>query len=342
MQAKILLVSGRLPEAKIAAQRAVQLGPRDADAWTMQASVAHASGDLNTALQGYGRALELRPDQLEARLARVGLLFDLKRDAQALPDLDYLHAHQAADPRGNYLRALYFSRKGDEATARTALAEVTRVLAQTPAEYLAQHDQLRLAGGRAVELSSFALGRNEQAKTWLTAYLGSHPGEAGARKVLGAIYLGERHYDSAIDMLEAARKVSAGDARLLSMLGSAYMAQGKNAKAAEYLEQAAKLQDSPEIQTGLGLSLLGAGHEDGGFAVLLRSYQADPVKSQALVIDLDHSEHKVHGQQPLASYNGYYRSSMRSANHWARTPRCGCMRSSIMVRVHGTSHSGWL
>ena len=160
--------------------------------------------------------------------------------------------------------------------------------------------------------------------------------------MLGAIYLGERHYDSAIDMLEAARKVSAGDARLLSMLGSAYMAQGKNAKAAEYLEQAAKLQDSPEIQTGLGLSLLGAGHEDGGFAALLRSYQADPVKSQALVIDLDHSEHKVHGQQPLASYNGYYRSSMRSANHWARTPRCGCMRSSIMVRVHGTSHSGWL
>jgi hypothetical protein len=51
-------------------------------------------------------ALELRPDQLEARLARVGLLFDLKRDAQALPDLDYLHAHQAADPRGNYLRAV--------------------------------------------------------------------------------------------------------------------------------------------------------------------------------------------------------------------------------------------
>jgi tetratricopeptide (TPR) repeat protein len=215
---------------------------------------------------------------------------------------------------------------------------VTRVLAQTPAEYLTQHGQLRLAGG----LSSFALGRNEQVKTWPTAYLGSHPGEAGARKVLGAIYLGERHYDSAIDMLEAARKVFAGDARLLSMLGSASMAQGKNAKAAEYLEQAAKLQDSPEIQTGLGLSLLDAGHEDGGFAALLRSYQADPVKSQALVIDLDHSEHKVHGQQPLAFYNGYYRSSMRSANHWARTPRCGCMRISAMVRVPGTSHSGWL
>ena len=70
-------------------------------------------------------------------------------DAEKLPDLDYLHAHQAADPRGNYLRALYFNRKGDEATARTALAEVTRVLAQTPAEYLAQHDQ-RLAGCRAL------------------------------------------------------------------------------------------------------------------------------------------------------------------------------------------------
>ncbi len=30
---------------------------------------------------------------------------------------------------------------------------------------------------------------------------------------------------------------------------------------------------------------------------------------QALVIDLDHSEDKVHGQQPLAFYNGYYRST---------------------------------
>jgi putative PEP-CTERM system TPR-repeat lipoprotein len=277
LQAKILLVDGRLPEAKSVAQRAVQLAPRDADAWTMQASVAHASGDLNKALQGYSRALELRPAQLEARLARVGLLFDLKRDAQALPDLDYLHTHFAADPRGNYLRALYFSRKGDEATARTALAEVTRVLALTSPDYLTQHDQLRLVGG----LASFALGQNEQAKRWLTGYLAGHPNEAGARKVLGAIYLGERRYDDAIDMLEAARKVAGDDVRLLAMLGSAYMAQGKNAKAADYLEQAAKLQDSPEIQTGLGLSLLGAGREDSGFAALLRAYQADPVKSQA-------------------------------------------------------------
>lgn len=30
---------------------------------------------------------------------------------------------------------------------------------------------------------------------------------------------------------------------------------------------------------------------------------------QALVLDLDHSEDKAHGQQPLAFYNGYYRST---------------------------------
>ena len=30
---------------------------------------------------------------------------------------------------------------------------------------------------------------------------------------------------------------------------------------------------------------------------------------KALVLDLDHSEDKAHGQQPLAFYNGYYRST---------------------------------
>ncbi len=277
MQAKVHLKAGRWQEAKESAQRAVQLSPRDADAWNMQASVAHASGDLKTALQGYTRALEIKPEHLDARLARVGLLLDLNRDADAKTDIDYLQKNFAFDPRGNYLRALYYSRKGDEPKARAALTEATSILDQLPPDYLALHDQLQLLGG----LAHFGLNQNERAKTYLGNYISLHPREAGARKVLGAIYLGEKQYDSAIAMLDPALKAYPDDARVMSMLGSAWMGKGNHAKAAGLLEQAAKLQDSPDIQAGLGMSLLGAGRADAGFAALSRAYKQDPVKSQA-------------------------------------------------------------
>lgn len=277
LQAQIHLNAGRPQEARTTVQRALQLSPRNGDALNVLASIAHAQGDLQTAARDYGRALEVEPLNVDARLARAAILLDLKRDDEAKVDIDYLHKHFGADPRGAYLRALYFSRKGDSVNARAALQDVTRTLGALSPEFLAASDQLQLLGG----LAHHALGEFERAKRYLGAYLDKRPSEAGARKLLGSIYLAERQYERAIAMLQPALRAYPDDARVLAMLGAAYMGQGNHGKAALLLQEAAQASDSPDIQTTLGISLFSTGEKEAGFEALQRAYRQAPASSQA-------------------------------------------------------------
>ncbi len=277
VQARIYLNVGRVDEARNAAAQAIRMAPNDADALNMQASIAHATGDAAGALRDYGRALAAKPEYLEARVARAGLLLDLKRDAEAWADLEYLKKNHPFDARAAYLRSVYFSRKGDQPKARESLAEVAAILDAMSPEFLSSRPQLQLLGG----LSHFGLNQFERAKTFLGNYIKMRPREAGARKVLGAIYLSERQYGPAIAMLELAHRAFPEDARVMAMLGAAHMGKGNHAKAAQLMEQAASAQDTPDIQTGLGMSLIGSGREEAGFNALARAYKQDPVRSQA-------------------------------------------------------------
>ena len=277
LQAQIHLNAGRAADAQAAVQRALQRAPRDTVVWTLQASIAHARGDLVAAARDYGRALEFQPDNLEARLARAGIWLDLEREADAKADIEYLHAKFPNDPRAAYLRALYHARRGEADAARTAMRDVANTLAQLSPEFLAASDQLQLLGG----LAHHALGEFERAKTYLGAYQEKHPRQAGARKLLGSIYLAERQYDRAIAQLQPVVRNTPGDAQALSLMGSAYMAKGNHAQAARLFQEAAQAGDSPKVQTGLGLSLLGIGQREAGFAALLRAYEQAPSTAQA-------------------------------------------------------------
>ena len=279
LQARIHLNAGRAEDAQSAVRQALVISPRDADALNMQASILYARGELQAAARAYGLALDAQPASLDARLARAGILLDLQRDNEAKTDLDYLQKYFAHDPRGAYLRALYFSRRGDEANARTALLETTRTLGRLAPEFLAASDQLQLLGG----LAHHALGEFELAKTYLSTYLEKHPRDVGARKLLGSIYLTERQYDRAIAMLQPAQRAQPDDARVLAMLGEATMRQGNHAKAAALFQEAAQAHDSPDIQAGLGVSLISAGQQEAGFQALGRAYAKAPTATQAAV-----------------------------------------------------------
>ncbi|MBU4498577.1 MAG: tetratricopeptide repeat protein, partial [Gammaproteobacteria bacterium] len=276
LQSRIHLNAGRPQDASASVGRALRLAPRDADAWNMQASIAHLNGNLNQAIADYTHALSLQPDHLEARLARAGLLLDLKRDAEAKVDLDYLQKRFAYDPRGAYLRALYYGQRGDSKSGREALIEVTRTLSQLSPEFVANREQLQLLGG----LAYYALNEFERAKGYLVQYLNKRPREAGARKVLSAIYLAEKQYDRTIVTLEPALKTQPGDADILSMLGAAHMGKGNHVKASSLFQEAAQAKDSSNVQLGLGLSLIGRGQQDAGFAALQRAYQQNPGREQ--------------------------------------------------------------
>lgn len=284
LQAQIQLYSGQYQAAKTTVQRALQSSPRDPAALNVLASISHAQGDFPAALRDYGLVIAVQPLSLDARLARAAIYLDLKRDQEAKVDIDYLQKHFSYDPRGAYLRALYAGRRGDAAGARDALQTVTRTLGGLSREFIGASDQLKLLGG----LAHHALGEFERAKTYLVAYLEKRPNEAGARKLLGSIYLAERQFERAIAMLQPALRAYPDDARVMSVLGAAYMGQGNHGKAALLFQEAAAAHDSPDIQTGLGISLLSAGQKEAGFNALLRAYQQAPTSQTGVPLALSY------------------------------------------------------
>ncbi len=277
--AKIHLNAGRIDEARALVRQALQRAPRDAEALTMLASIAHVEGSLETAARDYGQALAADPDQRDARLARAAIWLDLKRDADAKIDIDLLRKKFPRDPRGIYLSAVYFERQGDTVRAQNAMRELAHSLSQLPPAYVNSADQLPLLGG----LAYYALHEFERAQKYLETYLNKHTKATGARKLLASIYLSQRQNERVIAVLQPALSVSPNDARVLSMLGEAYMAQGMHAKAASLFQDAVRADRSPDIQTGLGVSLMNAGQQEAGFEALKRAYQQGGANSHAEV-----------------------------------------------------------
>ena len=274
---KIHLNAGRVDQARTLVRQALIRSPRDADALTMLASISHAQGALETAAREYGQALAINPDQRDARLARAAIWLDLKRDAEAKIDIDYLQQKFPTDPRGIYLGAVYHERRGDNARALNAMRELARVVDQLPTLHGAAADQLQLLGG----LSHFALNEYERAQKYLEMYLERHAEATGVRKLLASIYLSSRQPERAIAVLQPAQTASPNDGRVLAMLAEAYMAQGNHTKAASLFKEAAGADRSADIQTGLGVSLMRSGQNDAGFATLQNAYQQGGANSRA-------------------------------------------------------------
>lgn len=278
-QARIHLNAGRDAEALATVREALRVAPRDSDALTMLASIHHLRGQLNEAIVEYGKALAAQPRNVDARLARAGLLLDLERTAEARTDLDYLQKNFSHDPRAAYLRALDAERRGDLAASQAALRDAVATLEALSPEFLAASEQLQFLAG----LSHHALGEYERALTYLVAYLEKRPRDVAARKLIGSIYLAKRQYDRATAVLQPALRTQPNDARILAMLAEAAMRQGNPGKAASLFKDAAAVRDDAGIQTGLGVSLIGAGQVDAGFQTLARAYNKAPGSTQSAI-----------------------------------------------------------
>lgn len=267
------LQRGDLAAARSQADEAIRRAPGEAKAWNLKASIAHVSGDSKLALDGYGRALSLAPDLVDARVARAGLLLDMKRGEEAFKDLQWLHEKHPEDARGNYLRSVYFGGKGDSKAAKVALLETAKSISAIPPKLVNRRPQLLMLGG----LANFGLNATEKAKGYLEAYSRLRPDDPGARKLLGAIYLNEKQVDAAIVQLERAYQAAPRDPQVVTLLAAAYLGKRQSHKAAALLDHAGQaVQANPSMGATLGISLIGAGQEDMGLKHLTRAFLQSP------------------------------------------------------------------
>lgn len=263
-------------EAKVAADKAVALDPKSPQAAYQQATVAHVSGDLKTAVALYTRTLELRPDHVDSLVARAGLYVDLRRIDEARADVQAARKADPRDPRSAYLGALLAEQTDNTAEVKKALNDVTNLLDPLPIEFIRYRPQILMLGG----MSHYGLNQYEKAKPYLEMAL-RQDANSPVSKLLAQIYLRERKPDRAVETLELYLRSHGNDMQATMQLASTNMALGRHARAAQLMTEALKKSDDPSMRALLGMSLIGTGKFTNAAAELEATLKKDPSQINA-------------------------------------------------------------
>ncbi len=268
----LLLGAGERERPKFLAARAVEFAPSDGASWFAYGSVFHATQDLDSALKAYDRAIILDPYNVDARVARAGLLMDLKRDDDARKDVESLELGVPDEPRAGYLRALLAGRRGDTLAVRKALNDVVGLIDSMPPEWLVRREQMLMVG----VLAHHGLANWQKAREYAEILTPRFPRNLGARKLLASIYMQAKEYPKAQPLLEALRRTLPDDPQVMYLLGSIYLAQGKYLQATELLEAAYARMSTTDVMRALGFSQIGLGQDAVGVANLEKAFASNP------------------------------------------------------------------
>ncbi len=277
LHSRMALEAGRAEEAATLAEQATSLGPADTDAWAARAAVAYATSRLQVALEYYDRALKLAPDNREALLGRSSVLMDLGRMPEAKISLLALSKADEKEPRAAYLRAVIADLEGDRDGAKKLLGEVVGLIDPLPRSALTSRSHLALIAGLAHQ----SLGGAVKAKEYFELHVRFFPSQPAARKPLASLQIAGGDPASAIVTLEPLVRSGTRDPEVLVLMASAYGKLKRHERSTELLEEAAKLGRSSEVQTSLGLSLLGSRQTQEGLAQLRDVLKRDPGQGRA-------------------------------------------------------------
>lgn len=273
-----LMRTGQLQTAAPLIDELIRRGTVEPAVWDAKASLLHMRGDVSGALQSYDKSLTLRPDNIDTRIARAGLLLDIGKLDEALLDIRGVQKASPREPRAAYLKALIAGRRGDVAQVKASLSDVVRLIDPVPASVLAANKQQLMLGA----MSHYGLGNFEKARDYLNNYVRLYPKESGPAKVLASIHLQMKAHRQAASLLEPFYKAGTADAKALSMLAGAYMALRQYNSATEVLERSVSLSGgAPEARAELGLGLMGMGQREQGMEQFQQAFAKDPGNVQA-------------------------------------------------------------
>ena len=266
----------QIREATEAAERGLALAPDSSDAWYQKGSVMHVVGNLRGALAAYDRALKSDPENIEARVSRAGIYIDLDQTKDAQADVAELQRLTPDEPRAAYMQALLAERANKPDEAKAALKEVTALIDPVPMDFIRYRPQLLMLNG----LAHFGLNEGEKAKQYLEAFQ-KMQGNTPTAKLLAQLYLRDNNTDRAVEVLDTYLKAQPADGQALTLLASALMSKGQNARAISLMQRALQTKDAPEFRTALGLSLLRSGQAGTATAQLEAALKGDPRQTQA-------------------------------------------------------------
>jgi putative PEP-CTERM system TPR-repeat lipoprotein len=238
--------------------------PHLAGAIEVKGLILLAQGDRDSALRRFDEVLKIDPDNAVARLSRIGLYIDQGKFGAADGDLDPLLKASPDNVQANLLRAgeLFWQKKYAKADA-----VLTRI---SPAfETIVKGYYLQAA-------TKFQLGRYGEAEDLAAKYIAHVPNDADVVRLAALAALRKQAPARAIAYLQPLAGKTSGDAKTLSLLGDAYMADSKPELALQQYQTAAALDPgNPKLDTAVAVAEIGAGQGKAGISELQRVFNTN-------------------------------------------------------------------
>lgn len=270
IKSTLALQERNFDEAERHLETAMSLAPDSPLVWITRASLNHVRDNHEDALRDYAKVVELDPANVASRLARIGLLLDLNRDAETSADFDYLNTHYPNDPRFKFLKAVRQKRAGDNDAAQATLTELAALIEFIGKEIVHRNLQLLMMAG----IANYNLGKSEVARGYLEEYVKQAGGEIETRKMLANLRLQKRNFSGAAKLLLSTIETYGESTELLILLAQAYSGDGQHARATAALERATLLRPGdPMVETKLALSRARKGRVDDAMAELASVFQ---------------------------------------------------------------------
>ncbi len=272
--ARVLVLKGDAKTAEEEIDKAIAGSDALVDAWVLKGELRRLKRDFETALEAFGRALDLAPDSVAAHLGRAATLIDLGRDEDARADIERVREIAKDHPLASYLAALIAARKKDYATAEDELLKVLRRADNhLPSIFL-------------YGAVSYARNNLEQAESYLSRFVKASPDNAPARKLLAATLIRKKLPGRAIELLLPVIEQTPEDAQTLALLGSAYMQKRDFAKSTEYFQKAVEASPSTTstLRTQLALSQMAIGKSELALSELKAAFELNADEVQAGIL----------------------------------------------------------
>ena len=236
---------------------AIAANPRSTEILQVKAEMLQSRGDQDGAMRLFDEALKIDPKDLQAHLGRANINIGQGKFKPADEDLDPVLKATPNNFMANYLRALELAKQQQYAAADRIFDRISPAFPRFWTAYYLQ-------GATKLALRQFA-----QAESILSKYLAHAPADQRASRLIAGAALQQHAPSRAIDYLKPLPDKSTVDPATLSLLGNAYMADGKPELALQQFEKAATLDPGNEtIRARVAISEINSGRGQEGLANL--------------------------------------------------------------------------
>lgn len=199
--------------------------PKNADALMLRLGLVRMKGDKQKALAEADRMVQMYPQSIAPRVARIEILLDLRQDAKARQEIDALLAQSPKLTVALYYKAMVLARAKDVKGA-------WQVVRDLPEEFI--HSQPTIA----IVVAQMAIdsGNHESGGKILTTLLSRSPDVPQARVRLAALRLRQNNAQAALTVLEPLK--DSKDPQILALFADANLKLKRYDAAINYLERA--------------------------------------------------------------------------------------------------------